>query len=87
MTISGIGSSTVRYAGLGTGGIVTMCYHAALPGTAPTWGNVNTSLSNADFDKYITSGTTQYNALLADLDKIALSLKKLNDAGIPVLWR
>ncbi|MEK4287304.1 glycosyl hydrolase [Paenibacillus sp. FSL P4-0502] len=69
------------------GGIVTMCYHVALPGTAPTWGNVNTSLSNADFDKYITSGTTQYNALLADLDKIALSLKKLNDAGIPVLWR
>jgi mannan endo-1,4-beta-mannosidase len=69
------------------GGIVTISYHAQLPGTAPAWTNVSTSISNTDFDKYITPGTPQYNALIADLDKIALSLKKLNEAGVPVLWR
>ncbi|MNB77178.1 Mannan endo-1,4-beta-mannosidase [compost metagenome] len=69
------------------GGIVTMSYHASLPGTAPAWSNVSMNLSEADFAKYITPGTPQYAALLADLDKTAISLKKLNDAGVPVLWR
>ncbi|WP_405174812.1 glycosyl hydrolase [Paenibacillus sp. FSL H8-0261] len=78
-------SSAIRW--YKAGGIVTISYHAQLPGTAPAWDNVSTSISNADFDKYITPGTSQYNALIADLDKIALSLKKLNDAGVPVLWR
>lgn len=78
-------SSAIRW--YKAGGIVTLSYHAHLPGTAPAWANVSTSISNADFDKYITPGTTQYNALIADLDKIALSLKKLNEAGVPVLWR
>ncbi|WP_019909379.1 glycosyl hydrolase [Paenibacillus sp. HW567] len=69
------------------GGIVTMSYHANLPGTAPLWSNVQMSLSEADFAKYITPGTVQYNALIADLDNTALFLKKLSDAGVPVLWR
>lgn len=69
------------------GGIVTLTYHAHLPGTAPAWSNVQMSLSEADFAKYITPGTVQYNTLIADLDKTAQSLKKLNDAGVPVLWR
>ena len=69
------------------GGIVTMSYHANLPGTAPAWTNVSMTLSEADFTKYITPGTTQYTALLAELDKVAVYLKKLNDAGVPVLWR
>lgn len=66
-------SSAIRW--YKAGGIVTISYHAQLPGTAPAWDNVSTSISNADFDKYITPGTSQYNALIADLDKIALSLK------------
>lgn len=69
------------------GGIVTMSYHAHLPGTAPAWSNVSMSLSEGDFAKYLTPGTAQYNALMKDLDKTALSLKKLRDAGVPVLWR
>lgn len=69
------------------GGIVTMSYHAHLPGTAPAWSNVSMSLSEVDFAKYLTPGTAQYNALMKDLDKTALSLKKLRDAGVPVLWR
>ncbi|CAH1195837.1 hypothetical protein PAECIP111892_02113 [Paenibacillus auburnensis] len=69
------------------GGIVTMSYHANLPGTAPAWSNVSMSLSEADFARYITPGTVQYTALLADLDKAALSLQQLSNAGVPVLWR
>jgi mannan endo-1,4-beta-mannosidase len=78
-------SSAIRW--YKVGGIVTLSYHAQLPGTAPAWSNVSMNLSDADFDKYLTPGTAKYNALIADLDKIALSLKKLNDAGVPVLWR
>ncbi|AIQ31610.1 glycosyl hydrolase [Paenibacillus sp. FSL P4-0081] len=69
------------------GGIVTMSYHANLPGTAPAWANVSMSLSEADFNKYITPGTVQYTAMIAELDKVAVYLKKLKDAGVPVLWR
>lgn len=69
------------------GGIVTLSYHANLPGTAPVWSNVSMSISEADFARYITPGTVQYKALLADLDKTALSLQQLSNAGVPVLWR
>ncbi|WP_138494618.1 glycosyl hydrolase [Paenibacillus pinistramenti] len=69
------------------GGIVTMTFHEALPGTAPVWSNVQKSVSQADFDKYVTPGTPQYNSLIADLDSVAASLETLRDAGVPVLWR
>ncbi|MHA6532843.1 PA14 domain-containing protein [Paenibacillus sp. BAC0078] len=69
------------------GGIVAMTFHEQLPGTSYQWANVQKTLSQADFDKYVTPGTTQYNSLIADLDKVAVSLKSLRDAGVPVLWR
>ncbi|WP_025696484.1 glycosyl hydrolase, partial [Paenibacillus forsythiae] len=69
------------------GGIVAMTYHANLPGTTYSWANVQKSLSQADFDKYVTPGTTEYNNLITELDKVAVSLKTLRDAGVPVLWR
>jgi mannan endo-1,4-beta-mannosidase len=69
------------------GGMVTMTFHEALPGKPLTWANVQTKVSQAEFNKYVTPGTTQYNLLIADLDKVAESLKQLRDAGVPVLWR
>ncbi|ADM68984.2 glycosyl hydrolase [Paenibacillus polymyxa] len=69
------------------GGIVTMTFHEALPGRPLTWANVQAKVSQAEFNKYVTPGTTQYNLLIADLDKVAASLKQLRDAGVPVLWR
>ncbi len=69
------------------GGIVTMTFHEALPGRPLTWANVQAKVSQAEFNKYVTPGTTQYNLLIADLDKVAVSLKQLRDAGVPVLWR
>jgi mannan endo-1,4-beta-mannosidase len=69
------------------GGIVTISYHASLPGTCACWENVQKTLSQKDFDKIVTPGTTQYKQLIADLDKVAVYLKQLKDVGIPVLWR
>ncbi|MFE4711213.1 glycosyl hydrolase [Paenibacillus sp. NPDC056722] len=81
----GVVASAIRW--YQSGGIVALTYHAHLPGTAPAWSNVSMNLSNAEFDKYVTPGTPQNAALLADLDDVALSLRKLADAGVPVLWR
>lgn len=69
------------------GGIVVMTYHASLPGTSQSWSNVQKKISQADFDKIVTPGTDSYNNLISDIDKVAVSLKALNAAGVPVLWR
>ncbi|NGM84866.1 glycosyl hydrolase [Paenibacillus sp. 7124] len=70
-----------------SGGIVAMTFHENLPGTAPTWSNVSMSLSQSEFDAYVTPGTEQYKRLIADLDQTAGYLKQLQSAGVPVLWR
>lgn len=69
------------------GGIVAMTFHANLPGTSYDWDNVKKTLSQSEFDSYVTPGTKQYNNLIAELDKVAVSLKSLRDANVPVLWR
>ncbi|MFB5677204.1 glycosyl hydrolase [Paenibacillus terreus] len=69
------------------GGIVAMTFHQPLPGTARTWKNVQTKVTQEQFDKYVTPGTQEYNHLIADLDDVAVYLKKLRDANVPVLWR
>ncbi|GGG03841.1 hypothetical protein GCM10010912_55770 [Paenibacillus albidus] len=81
----GVVDSAIRWHN--TGGFVAISYHAHLPGTAPLWSNVSMGLSNENFNKYITPGTAEYKALLADLDQVALYLKQLGAAGVPVLWR
>ncbi|MFF2911880.1 glycosyl hydrolase [Paenibacillus sp. NPDC057934] len=70
-----------------SGGVVAMTFHANLPGTSYDWSNVHRSLSQAEFNKYVTPGTVQYNNLIAELDRVAVPLKSLRDAGVPVLWR
>ncbi|AIQ11562.1 glycosyl hydrolase [Paenibacillus durus] len=70
-----------------SGGIVAMTFHESLPGTSPAWSNVSMSLSQSDFDAYVTPGTAQYDMLIADLDRAAVYLKQLQAAGVPVLWR
>lgn len=69
------------------GGIVAMTFHQNLPGTSPEWANVHMSLSQEDFDAYVTPGTPQYKNLIAELDDVAEYLGDLRDAGVPVLWR
>lgn len=70
------------------GAIVTMTYHAALPGQCECWGQVNNGgISQAEFKEIITPGTDLYKQLLVDIDDVATYLKKLQDAKVPVLWR
>lgn len=69
------------------GGIVAITFHQALPGKPLTWANVQAKITQAQFDKYVTPGTAEYARLIADLDQVAVSLGKLRDAGVPVLWR
>lgn len=68
-------------------GIVTATYHAAYPGSSQTWDNVKRSSTQVEFDQIVTPGTSLYNALIDDIDKVAVSLKALRDANVPVLWR
>lgn len=70
-----------------SGGIVTMTFHEALPGRPQSWANVQAKVSQTEFNKYVTPGTAQYDLLIADLDQVAVTLKQLRDAGVPVLWR
>ncbi|QUL55888.1 glycosyl hydrolase [Paenibacillus tritici] len=69
------------------GGIVAMTFHQNLPGTSPIWTNVHMQLSQDKFNAYVTPGTAQYKALVAELDEVAKYLGELRDAGVPVLWR
>jgi mannan endo-1,4-beta-mannosidase len=70
------------------GGIVTITFHIRLPGECYCWDKVNNAgISEEEFKKIITPGTEQYKQHLADLDDAAIYLKKLRDAGVPVLWR
>lgn len=46
-------------------------------------------MAETDFDasKAVIEGTEEYEATIRDIDAIADQLKKLNDTGVPVLWR
>ncbi|NGM84434.1 glycosyl hydrolase [Paenibacillus sp. 7124] len=72
---------------LNKGGIITATYHATFPGTANTWANVQADCTPEQFEPIITPGTDLYNALIEDIDQVAVHLKALRDANVPVLWR
>lgn len=67
------------------GGIVTICWHCGCDFTHSWDECMNTELS--DWDKALTEGTEEYEQLLAGMDRGAEALKKLQEKGIPVLWR
>ncbi|MEO5910766.1 MAG: glycosyl hydrolase [Pelobium sp.] len=59
---------------------------------SPLGGKVGTNTfytSDTDFDvsKAVIEGTPEYVATLRDIDAIAVQLKKLQAAGVPILWR
>lgn len=65
------------------GGLVTICWHTGINGKG-----YNESLHDEpDFEKLLTPGTDEYNAMIANWDKAANALAELRDEGIPVLWR
>jgi len=65
------------------GGIVTICWHTGVISS----GYQESKDDTPDFDKLLTEGTDEYNAMMESWDKAAVALQKLRDAGVPVLWR
>ena len=65
------------------GGLVSICWHTGVNGL----GYQESLNDDPDFDKILTEGTDEYNAMIENWDKAAKALQKLRDQGIPVLWR
>ncbi|MFC5528818.1 glycosyl hydrolase [Cohnella yongneupensis] len=66
------------------GGIVTICWHW---GTPPNGVGYESSKGTIDLEEALTPGTELNQGMLAQMDRVAEELKKLQDAGVPVLWR
>jgi mannan endo-1,4-beta-mannosidase len=69
-------------------GIVSFHWHWH----SPTGGQVGTNTfytasTTFDVTKAVITGTTENTLILRDIDAIAVQLKRLQTAGIPVLWR
>ena len=82
------------------GALVTICWHAVPPtGDEPTTfrplpdsdpkvlKSVQGKLLDDQFKDVLTPGTALYNKWCAQVDAIAIFLKQLQDAHVPVLWR
>ena len=66
------------------GGIPHICWHT---GSDFASGYNESKSHNLDWENAFTPGTDAYNELLADMDRAVPYLQKLEDAGVPVLWR
>jgi mannan endo-1,4-beta-mannosidase len=82
------------------GSIVALCWHAVpptsdepttfqpLPNSDPNaLASVSGKLLDSQFKDVLTPGTPLYEHWCAQVDRIAVFLKQLQDAHVPVLWR
>ncbi|MBA4140548.1 MAG: hypothetical protein H0X70_08605, partial [Segetibacter sp.] len=76
------------YNSTGKKGIVGFHWHWHSPsGGTPGKNTFYTTETTFDVSQAVISGTQQNTDVLRDIDAIAVQLKKLRDAGVPVLWR
>jgi Beta-mannanase len=76
------------YNSTGKKGIVGFQWHWH----SPSGGTVNTNTfytqyTTFDVTKAVQKGTVEYSQTIRDIDSIATQLKKLQNAGVPILWR
>lgn len=73
------------------GGIVTFCWHWNAPGkylTKEWYRGFYTEATNIDLKKIMNGQDEEgYELLMKDIDAIADELLKLQEAGVPILWR
>lgn len=73
------------------GGIVTFCWHWNAPEkylTGQWYSGFYTEHTNIDLAKIMNGEDPEgYELLMQDIDAIAKELQKMQDAGVPVLWR
>lgn len=69
-------------------GIVTLHWHWTSPkGGKPGTNTFYTEFTTFDVTKAVEAGTEEYQLILRDIDAVAIQLKRLEAAGVPVLWR
>ena len=80
------------------GGLVNYMWHWNVPNSKADW---DKGVKNYNFDGYnfysdktsfsiteaLKEGTWQHGFIMKDMEKVAGYLKKLQDAGVPVIWR
>ena len=72
------------------GSVITLCWHAVPPteDEPVTFSeNIQSSLTDAEFDALLTPGTAIHKHWCVQVDMIAEYLRQLQDARVPVLWR
>lgn len=77
------------------GGIVSLCWHWNAPDIylknseeQPWFKGFYAEASTISLDKIMNGKDEEgYDLLMSDIDAIAVELKRLQDAGVPVLWR
>jgi mannan endo-1,4-beta-mannosidase len=70
--------------------ILSALFHWRAPSGNPDSGDGKFYTADTTFDlaaALADTGSAEYASLLADIDTVAMELKKLADADIPVLWR
>ena len=66
------------------GGIVSICWHW---GTPPDGVGYESSKGTINLSEALDEDTVLHRGMIAQMDRAALELKKLQAAGVPVLWR
>lgn len=77
------------------GGIISLCWHWNAPkdlydepGGKEWWRGFYTEATSFDLAYALANKDSEdYSLLIRDIDAIAVQLKRLQDAGVPVLWR
>ena len=73
------------------GGIVTLCWHWNAPSkylTGEWYSGFRAEATNIDLAKIMNGEDEEgYELLMEDIDAIAAQLQRLEDAGVPILWR
>ncbi len=67
------------------GGIVTICWHCG-PDFSGNYDNCKDD-EIKNWDAVLTDGTPENKAFIENMDKAGKALKRLQDAGVTVLWR
>ncbi|MGN0522886.1 MAG: glycosyl hydrolase [Eubacterium sp.] len=67
------------------GGLVTICWHTGSDFSGAWEEAMNDEV--ADWDAMLTDGTAENKAMLEGMDKAAMALSELQEAGVTVIWR
>ena len=67
--------------------IVSLSWHAPRPTDGNPAGGANDELTDYEWSQLLTPGTKLYERWATQVDAVSTTLKQLQDAGVPVLWR